>query len=228
MTTIYPVQQVCAICGGTSAHNVLGSTNMFGPSDLDMRPPPMARDTLAEQIQCCPHCGYCAGDISEASESAHRVVPNEAYQAELKRERFPELSRWYLCASLILSVADEDAQAGHAALKGAWVADDAEDREAADHCRRLAIGYLEADRKRGLTFAADEQTADALLADLHRRVGDFESARACALAGIAGGAEGLLRDVLDFEVRLAEAGDSSCHNIAEIGGEDEGSIILPG
>ena len=226
MTTIFPVQRVCAVCGKESEHHVLGSTNMFGPSDLDMRPPPMARDTLAEQIQCCPHCGYCAGDISEASESARRVVPNDAYQAELKRNRFPELTRWYVCASLILSVADEDAQAGHVALKGAWVADDAEDREAADYCRRLAIGCLEADRRRGLTFAPDEATAAALLADLHRRVGDFPAARAYALAGIAGGAEGLVRDVLDFEVRLAEAGDPSCHNIGEIGGEEEGTIIL--
>jgi len=87
-----------------------------------------------------------------------------------------ELTRGYLCACLILSVKGSDAEAGQAALMGVWAADDvagrqgAEDggaterpgegeaveaaREAATRCRRLAVAYLEADRKRGPTFAA--------------------------------------------------------------------------
>ena len=109
-----------------------------------------------------------------------------------------ELTRGYLCACLILSVKGSDAEAGQAALMGVWAADDvagrqgAEDggaterpgegeaveaaREAATRCRRLAVAYLEADRKRGPTFAADEATAGALLAALHRRMGDFDAA----------------------------------------------------
>jgi hypothetical protein len=96
---------------------------------------------------------------------------------------------------------------------GAWAADDVGDRqgakdagiterpgdddaveaarEAATRRRRLAIAHFEADRKRGLTFAADEATADALLADFHRRVGDSAAARAFARAGIARGPEGI-------------------------------------
>ena len=116
---------------------------------------------------------------------------------------------------MILSVEGSDAQAGQAALRGAWAADDVADgpgaadrgaterpadgeaveaaRKAATRCRRLAIAYFEVDRKRGLTFAADEATADALLADLCRRVGDIEVAGACARAGIAREPEGLER-----------------------------------
>ena len=89
MTTIDPVDVTCAVCGAVSEHLVLGSTNTMGPPDLDMRPAPMARWTLGEQIQRCPQCGYCASDISEAGETAAEVVRNEAYQAELARETTP-------------------------------------------------------------------------------------------------------------------------------------------
>jgi len=165
-------------------------------------------------------------------------------------ESYPELTRRYLCASLILSVAGSDAEAGRAALMGAWAADDVADpqgaedegpterpgegeaveaaREAATRCRRLAIAHSEAGQKRGLTFAADEATADALLADLHRRVGDFDAARAFARAGMARGPEGLLLEVLRFQVRLAESKDASCHNIGEVQEDDEFTIIMPG
>ena len=231
MTTIYPVEQVCAVCGATSTHNTIGSTNTMGPSDLDMRPAPMERWTLEEQIQCCPHCGYCAADISEATEAARGVVANDAYRDELRREGYPELTCRYLCASLILSVDGRDGQAGRAALMGAWAADDAADtreaatgqnaRAAASHCRRLAIGYFEADRRSGLTFAADENTADTVLADLHRRVGDFDAARGCVQACMARGADGFLQEVLGFQLRLIDARDTTCHNAGEVGADDE-------
>ena len=246
MTTIHPVHATCAVCGTVSEHEVLGSTNSMGPPDLDMRPAPMARWTLGEQIQQCPECGYCARDISIATGAAAQVVRNQAYLAELAREDYPELTRRYLCASLILSVDGEDGHAGKAALMGAWAADDVADVQSADpmatddwgsalprevnpveeerrraaadaaaHCRRLAIGYFEADRKRGPTFAADQDTADAVLADLHRRVGDFESARSCAQAGIARGASGFVLEVFRFQMLLCDRGDTGCHNAEE-------------
>ena len=95
-------------------------------------------------------------------------------------------------------------------------------------CSRLAIAYFEADRKCGPNFADDEATAGALLADLHRRVGDFDAARACARAGIARGPEGLLLEVLRFQVKLAESEEEGCRNLGEIEEDDEFTIILPG
>lgn len=249
MTTLYPVEQICGVCGATSRHQPLGSAETMGTPDLDMRPAPMARWTLAEQIQQCPECGYCSRDIALASETAKKMVHSEAYQDELAREDYPVLSRRYLCAALILSAEGDDGAAGRAALMGAWAADDAGDwqtarevrsseaetlaepetpaevtgaaiaaaSDAAAHCRRLAIGYFEADRRHGPTFAADEYTADALLVDLYRRVGDFEAARSCAQAGIDRGAEGLVLEVLKFQIQLADFFDVSCHNMDEVG-----------
>ena len=77
-------------------------------------------------------------------------------------------------------------------------------REAATRWRGLAVAYLEADRKHGLTFAAHEATADALLAALHRRVGDLDAACAFARAGMAREPEGLLLEVLRF-LRMRDA-----------------------
>jgi len=51
MTAVFPQEQTCAVCGKKSTHHVLGSTNTRGPSDLDMRPAPMARWTLGEHVQ---------------------------------------------------------------------------------------------------------------------------------------------------------------------------------
>ncbi len=257
MTTIVPVFKTCAVCGATSEHEALASTNTIGPPDLDLRPAPMARWALAEQIQRCPECGYCAQDLAVAGASARQIVQNDAYQAELEHDGYPELTREYLCSSLLLSVAGEDGRAGRAALMGAWAADDVADAGPADlgvadgwgsgltlppdpaeeerrkaaagaaaHCRRLAIGYFEADRKNGLTFAADEDTAEAMLADLHRRVGDFESARACALAGIARGAGGFVLEVFRFQLLLCDVGDTACHSGDEIGADQGFSILL--
>jgi len=82
-------------------------------------------------VQCCPYCGYCAWDISEPTEAASEIVANEVYRVELTRESYPELTRRYLCASLILSVEGSDAEAGRAALMGAWAADDVADGQGA-------------------------------------------------------------------------------------------------
>ena len=59
-------------------------------------------------------------------------------------------------------------------------------------------------------------------------MGDFDAARAFARAGLAREPEGLLLQVLRFQVRLAEAKDASCHNTGEIETDDHFTIILPG
>ena len=65
MTTWYHQDVKCHHCGRKSQHNVLGSTNAFGSPDLDLRPPEMQRLTMEGWLQLCPHCGYCAPDLSE-------------------------------------------------------------------------------------------------------------------------------------------------------------------
>jgi hypothetical protein len=250
---MYQVTQVCAVCGVESEHSVIGSTNSFGPPDLDMRPAPMARWNLSEEIQCCPQCGYCARDISEATKTANEVVSTNAYQAQLEEDSLCETSRYYLCWASILAAEGELASAGWAALGAAWAADDIDDMkaraeerssnseteagkilehiapldpEAACRCRRLAIGYWQEARERGGAIADDRPTESALLADLYRRVGDFETAQAAARAGIDARAEGVVFDILNFQLGLIDAEDRGCHTLGEIGQEGEHTIYL--
>src|SRR5688500_9746788 len=65
MTTFYDKEKECFVCGTRHTYSFIGSTNSMGASDLDTRPPMMARMTLAWQVHRCPNCGYCALDVSQ-------------------------------------------------------------------------------------------------------------------------------------------------------------------
>ena len=100
------------------------------------------------------------------------------------------------------------------------------DAEGGNYCRRLSIGYLQAARERGSSISNDPAAGHAVLTDLYRRVGDFEAARAAAHAGLDAGADGLLFDVLNFQLGLIDAKDVGCHNLGELGDEGERTIYL--
>lgn len=59
-----------------------------------------------------------------------------------------------------------------------------------------------------------------ILADLHRRAGEFGKVAAVARErqrpGLAASLNEVIRQALDFEMRLAEGGDASCHSIGEL------------
>ncbi len=63
MTIIDQFEKKCQVCGKTSMHPVLMSTNSFGYPDLDLRPAPMQRDTMDTWLDECPHCGYVASSL---------------------------------------------------------------------------------------------------------------------------------------------------------------------
>ena len=81
MTTFYEEEQSCALCGAKSEHTSIGSTNSFGPQDLDLRPPEMERSTMAYWVQECPDCGYAYGSIEEKAPQAETTITNDAYRA---------------------------------------------------------------------------------------------------------------------------------------------------
>ena len=54
MTTLDKAIVTCAICGEDAEQIEIGSTNAFGSPDLDLRPPPMKRQTMAFWMQACP------------------------------------------------------------------------------------------------------------------------------------------------------------------------------
>lgn len=216
MTTIRQTRRTCAVCGRRSRQSVVGSTYTSGYCDLDFRPPPLARYNLAYEVEACPSCGYCAPVLSKATAAAKIAAASPAYQALRARTDLPPLARDFLSMSHLQEVSGQYGEGGWAALSGAWAADDEERAEGAKDCRSKAADLFERVHKEKQEFM-DEPAAECLvLADVHRRLGEFETARAWAEKGLVLEPGKPLNDVLRFEIQLTAAKDDRCHSMEEI------------
>jgi hypothetical protein len=215
MTTIFPHEATCFVCGTQSTHPVLGSTNEFGSRDLDLRPAPMKRSTMEMWVQRCPSCGYCAGSIAAGPDVAKQIVRSSAYLAQLADSAYPALARQFLCCSLILAGSAEEAAAGDAALHAAWVCDDAGADTAAAACRLKAIGHFQSGRSQGKWWPDNAAAESLLLADLHRRRGQFEEVARFCEEGLRGQPQELLRSLLLAEQQFARDADRKVYTIEQ-------------
>ena len=212
MTTFAQKQVRCAVCGTDVQIQTLASTNTFGSSDLDLRPPEMQRSTMNTWVQHCPACGLCNNSIEDAPPGAEKLVASPRYRAQLAEERVPELARRFLCAAMVVESEDRRS-AAQSKLCAAWVCDDADLRDMASECRRGAIGLLVGASP--LDDASQAMLEGAIVVDLLRRVGDFSlAAEKCdQLAGVATD-ENLLA-ILSFQKDLIAAQDAECHSVDE-------------
>jgi hypothetical protein len=208
----------CGSCGGVSAHSVLAAFSLMGTPDLDLRPPPTARNKLHILMQRCPHCGYCARNIGQPPVDPE-VVKSVAYQAALARTDFPELARRFL-ASAVASSESDPFETASAYLQAAWVCDDAYRYAQAVESRRLAAeAYC-----RAQPFEDDNPgvTLGAVLVDILRRSGQFtEAAATCtSLLGMRA-VVGDIRDVLEFQHRLISKRDVGAYRVSDISKDAE-------
>jgi hypothetical protein len=215
MTTYYRETLTCQNCGKTSEHQRLSSTNQFGSSDLDTRPPEMARSTLHSQVQACPHCNYCTLDISESVVDASGCVSSEAYQEQFKSPEYPALANSFLCAALIQEAIRKFGAAGWASMRAAWVCDDAKNDAAAKRCRVQAVELFRKALSAGQEIAEQLGAGDAILVDLLRRSEQFEDATRQVEIGLSKFPEEIIRDVLEFERDLIAKQDVQCHRVEE-------------
>ena len=81
MTTFLQEKLTCVICGSTSKHEMLGSTNTYGSPDLDLRPPEMHRSTMDYWVQECPFCGYVYSSIEKNVNKSNNTIPSKVYVA---------------------------------------------------------------------------------------------------------------------------------------------------
>lgn len=218
MTSVAKREVVCGHCGQAQTVQVLLSTNRSGYPDLDLRPPPMMRDTLHVQVQCCSACGYCAADISKVPDAqAAVVIAGAEYLNTLQREDLPLTARQMLCRGLLEAAADQPLRAGWSVLKAAWVCDDA--NVAAAPWRELAASHFLRAIAADQMPCEDVGLSQALLADLWRRSGHFDKALAMAESGLAlksmVGLEGNIEDILSCQILLINQGDTECHDVYE-------------
>ena len=214
MTTICPVSRTCAVCGTESRQIVLGSTNAFGPSDLDTRPAEMLRSTLPYWIERCPACGFCAPNISELMEGAAGIVRTPAYQQQFRDPDVPTLASSVLCYAMILEHRALYADAGWAAVHAAWACDD-EGSPAAIRCRERAVPLFRMALEQRQTVARQPGGNEGIFADLLRRSGQDGDALAACRDGLALDPEPLIAAVLRFQQVLIGQGDRKAHTIAD-------------
>ena len=194
----------------------IASTNQFGSPDLDMRPPEMLRSTMNTWVQCCENCGYSAPCIGDGDTSVSSVIASSKYESLRSYTSFPKLANQFLCWKLIAESEGKYDSAGWAALHAAWVCDDSNKCKEAIQCREYAISMFEHAIDKEIKFAEDSNSAFALLADLFRRVGEFEMAFSLCKNLLGRKDIGNITDIAKFQMALIMKEDIGCHSCDEI------------
>ncbi len=210
----------CGSCGEPSEQVSSPAADSNLPPDLDTRPNGPIRATIDFWMQRCPHCGYCASDLSTIHERAVELLATVEYQRQLLDPRFPEIARPFLCHAKILARVGQFADAGWTALHAAWTCDDAGAAEAAISARALALDYWRRTKLEGQDFGEPGLEA-VLVTDLLRRMGRFEDALincSQALDGIEeeGGAPPLIEHLLRYEKTLVQKHDTGSYRLNDL------------
>lgn len=142
MTTYGTRHVVCAVCEAESEQRAILSTNRMGAPDLDLRAPPMERDTIIAWLQECPSCGFVSPDLSAATE-AEIAAANAGVGApgEAEAGSATELMQRFQRRAAIENVLGDLRAAGLRSLNAAWVADDAGLPDAIERRREAADYY---------------------------------------------------------------------------------------
>ena len=211
--TMYSWDNVeCRNCGTTNKITELCSTNAFGSSDLDLRPPEMQRSTMDTWLQLCSHCGYVAADITEPPADP-TILESEPYLTALLRTDYPELARRFLAHAVTLEQIDP-ANAGQAYLESAWVCDDAGHSEQALESRTKAANCFNQCRP-----FADDATGVGLgtvLVDILRRSKQFdEASKLCTMLLDYESSNDVIQEVLKYQQQLIAQQDVDAHMISD-------------
>lgn len=208
-----PFETTCGNCGAIVTVQGLMSTNACGSPDLDTRPPPGERFTMAYWLQQCPHCGYCAGDIAKADMNVKDVVGSQHYQQQFRNLSYPDLANSFLCKALLDENRDMIVAAAWAALHAAWVCDDGSLPDRAAQCRRKALDLIGVLHSQGEQLAAQEGADSAIEIDLLRRCREFDRARRLIRNKMEKTEDENVRIILKYQEHLAVSKDSDCYTM---------------
>jgi hypothetical protein len=204
---------LCAVCGGC-AHQLVPVVVDASPPDFDTRPGDLKPEAWLAR---CPHCGYCAEDLSSAHAGDEEIVRSAEFRERSEDPRFPALARRFLCYALLVEKAHQWADAGWIWLQAAWVCDDAGDHIAAAQCRERAIDRWKRGKELGQTFADDIASEFAIITDVYRRLGQFEKATVtCAEALDMEDVPAPIEQMLRRQMILIQRRDIARHSMSEL------------
>lgn len=198
----------CAVCGEKSVHEVIVEQEAPAEApDLDMRPGEPVRSGIKYWVSKCPACGYCNSSIEIPVKFTKEYLESSNYN-----KAGDDLAGRFMKKSLACEKNSQWEEALKSCMYAAWVCDDEGDNERATECRRAAVRIYDTHG------AAFKGSADIklLVADLLRRSGahdrvirDYKGERF---------GSGLIMAITEYEVSLAEQGDSACHKATEVPG----------
>ena len=216
----------CACCGTDVAIAQWPARTLTdGIGDLDGRPGEPMRSTIGLWVRRCPECGYCARDLSkDCGDPVRELVRSPEYCSRLLGPRMhiggllPTKAIDFYCKAYLDSRIGPEAQAFWALVHAAWICDDAGHREGGNFFRDEAVRLGKLLLGSGKSFAAtpfygDPGDAEAILADLLRRKGDYRGAIRMAEAGLAKPAGDLTRSALEFQRLRAQEGDGGRYSV---------------
>ena len=202
-----PGAPVCGVCDAESRQPVFRAGPAEQAPDLDLRPGPPLRGSMARWLQQCPNCGYAAPDIAQAHPGAAQAVGGAHFRALLKEASHPPLARRFLAWALVLEETGALHAAAEATLQSAWVADDLGKPDLARTWRLEAVALW----RSGPPLDAEQQVR---VIDALRRAEAWDDAAAAARSLLDREPPESVAQVLTLELRLIEAGDSRRHSIA--------------
>ena len=211
MTTIFPKTVQCSVCGSENEMMVVASTNTFGATDLDTRPPEMKRSTMRYWVQGCETCGYVAVDLTDETTLDRSFFETDAYRTCDGILFISDLAKLFYRHYLVMLAEKQFELAFFAALHAAWACDDEEDGANAVLMRNKAIEM--ADRLLLSDVYKRRDTVTLIKVDLLRRTGRFEEL--LALYGSAVFEHVLLNTIMAFERELARKKLSGCFTVVD-------------
>lgn len=213
-----PIQKevTCGNCFAKNTFATFASAGSYGANDLDTRPQETLRNTMFHMnVQKCFSCGYCSHDITLNIGKLKDFVNHDEYQNQLNDSTFSDKANEYLCKALIKERRNEFSQAGWSFLHASWVCDDLQQIHQAKYCRTKAIqAFVIANSISDNTFKSKGEFC-ALIIDLYRRNGSFETAAKFCNGILHSEKDNQLIKILNFQKYLILKRDSTVYTIAE-------------
>lgn len=206
----------CANCSTKSTQPDKVQAEVTGAPDLDLRPAPDRRHTMAQWVQECPNCKLMCPDLANPPAGVAEALAHPDYVGIVADRKAHPLVRKFRAWGYLAEKAGRQDDAGFAHLHAAWVADDAKDKSLAIMQRHMAVMHLGPARDRGQVYSRQKGAAEALLADLHRRMERWADAIHEAERGKSVTDQPFIDALCDYEIALANKHDAGVHTTNEV------------
>lgn len=211
MTTLYDSTVKCPNCGTLNTVYSIGSTNAFGPGDLDTRPPQMARGNILYGVESCTKCGLSAGSLGSVDKSGLAYFNSEEFRTRHDEVPFTDLAENYWTAHLLAIKAGALDEAIYHIIRAAWASDDRGKNDTAVKAREIMLDTLKEHGEEPSYLTPDEPLAGWLmLTDINRRAGRFEDAIRLARY-VAENDNDIMGSLARLQIQLCINQDTACY-----------------